>query len=343
MQSAIVEPEGGSMPDWDAPMARWLRLPLQLLSPGGAHERLSILIFHRVHARADPLFPSEVHADFFVDCMQWIKGWFNVLPLDDAVTAFAGRSLPDRALAITFDDGYADNATVALPILRRLGLHATFFIATGFLDGGRMWNDTVIEVVRAHRKRELDLSTLGLGVHDVSSVQSRRAVIAALLGDLKYRPHAERAALVERVAATSGVELPPGPMMSLDQLRELAAAGMGIGAHTVTHPILANLPEADARREIADGRDALEGLVRQPVKLFAYPNGKPDVDYRAAHVDMVQKLGFAAAASTKRGAARWGDSLFELPRFTPWDRTPERYGARLARNLLARSARAGAT
>ena len=76
--------------------------------------------------------------------------------------AARGRA-PARALAITFDDGYADNATVAAPILLRLGLPATFFVATGFLDGGRMWNDTVIEAVAPRRGPVLDLAPLGLG------------------------------------------------------------------------------------------------------------------------------------------------------------------------------------
>jgi peptidoglycan/xylan/chitin deacetylase (PgdA/CDA1 family) len=128
-------------------------------------------------------------------------------------------------------------------------------------------------------------------------------------------------------------------MMSTSQLRALSSVAT-IGAHTVTHPILARVDDATARREIADARDALEGLVRQPVRLFAYPNGRPDRDYRGVHVRLARELGFAAAVTTSRGAARCGDSLFELPRFTPWDRSPLRFGARLATNLLRRTERA---
>ncbi len=96
-----------------------------------------------------------------------------------------------------------------------------------------------------------------------------------------------------------------------------------------------------ARREIADGRDVLEAIVRQPVRLFAYPNGKPNVDYPCAHVRMAKELGFVAAVSTAAGAARVGDPLHQLPRFTPWDRTPRRWGARLARNLFTRDRNGG--
>jgi hypothetical protein len=83
-------------------------------------------------------------------------------------------------------------------------------------------------------------------------------------------------------------------------------------------------------------------MLHQPIKLFAYPNGKPGRDYRARDVALVRELGFAAAVSTASGAARHGDPLHELPRFTPWDRTPMRWAARLARNYLTPIERAAA-
>jgi peptidoglycan/xylan/chitin deacetylase (PgdA/CDA1 family) len=333
---------GGARITSSASTARWLRVPLRLLSPGGARGRLSILIFHRVLAAPDPLFPAELDLRSFEERMRWIRSWFSVLPLDDAVVALARGTLPDRALAITFDDGYADNVTVALPILLRLRLHATFFIASAYLDGGTMWNDRVIDAVRNCENSELDASELGLGVHSLSTLDERRAAIRAILGQLKDRALEERRTLAERLARLCGLVTDASPMMTSAQLRELSGAGMGIGAHTATHPILARMDASDARREIADGRDALEGIVRQAVRLFAYPNGKPDIDYGVAHVDIVRALGFAAAASTAPGTARSGDSVFELPRFTPWDPSPLRYAARMASNMLAEVRRATA-
>jgi peptidoglycan/xylan/chitin deacetylase (PgdA/CDA1 family) len=109
-------------------------------------------------------------------------------------------------------------------------------------------------------------------------------------------------------------------------------AGMSIGAHTVTHPILANLDDNTARGEILESKVYLERLLREPVNLFAYPNGKPTRDYTATHVDMIQNLGFEAAVSTAAGVAHLGCDLFQIPRFTPWDRTQLRFGLRLARN-----------
>jgi peptidoglycan/xylan/chitin deacetylase (PgdA/CDA1 family) len=145
------------------------------------------------------------------------------------------------------------------------------------------------------------------------------------------------------VAAAAGADLPIDLMMSSEKVRQLAAAGMGVGAHTITHPILAAADDAAARREIAGSKEILEGLLRQPVQLFAYPNGKPTKDYRERHVAMVKGSGFLAAFSTAPGAARATDSLFELPRFTPWDASAGRWGARLARNLVAPIERAAAS
>jgi peptidoglycan/xylan/chitin deacetylase (PgdA/CDA1 family) len=311
-----------------------------VLSPAGSKARLSILIFHRVQPQPDALFPFEMHARAFLERMVWIRRWFNVLPLGEAVSRLSAGTLPARALAITFDDGYADNFTVALPILRQLELPATFFIASGFTDGGRMWNDTVIEAVRGASGQELDLSALGLGVHSMASAQSRARALAEILPRLKYLAPELRLEQVAAIASLANARMPVDMMMTSAQLRGLAAAGMAIGAHTLTHPILTRLDEAAARREIADGRDVLESTIGQPVKLFAYPNGKPNADYAAAHVRIVRELGFSAAVSTAAGAARASDSAFELPRFTPWGTTPARWSGGIARNMFAATVRA---
>ncbi|MEO6562308.1 MAG: polysaccharide deacetylase family protein, partial [Nitrosospira sp.] len=112
----------------------WVSLPsrllLSLLSPGGLHSRLSILIYHRVLPQQDPLFPDEGDAETFDQQMRQIAACFRVIPLRDAVQGLRQGKLPSRAACITFDDGYADNAEIALPILQKHGIPATFFVAT---------------------------------------------------------------------------------------------------------------------------------------------------------------------------------------------------------------------
>lgn len=304
------------------------------LSRGGARGKLNVFIFHRVLPAPDPLFPEEIDVQVFTAMLGWLAAWFEVLPLADAIERLHAGRLPPRAAAITFDDGYADNWTHATPCLQARGMHATFFVATDFLDGGCMWNDVIIESLRRCTLPELDLSFLGQGRLALGAPAQRRAAIDALIGRIKYLAHGERIEVVTRLAEQAGVRIPGDLMMSSEELRCLQRAGMEIGGHTASHPILARIPDADARAEIAKGREILQGITGEPVRLFAYPNGKPGQDYDDRHVAMVRELGFQAAVSTHWAYADAGSDRFQLPRFTPWDRSRARFGLRMMRNLL---------
>jgi peptidoglycan/xylan/chitin deacetylase (PgdA/CDA1 family) len=314
-----------------------------LLSPAGKNARLSVLIFHRVRPALDPLFPGDTTAESFERHLSWVRERFNVLSLREAVERLRRASLPSRALSITFDDGYADNCTVALPILRRHGLPATVFVAAGYLDGGTMWNDAVIEAIRGCPHSRLDVPPLAVGPLQLESLEQRRAAVHRLIDAFKYRRCSERADAVQRLIEASGSAPPRDLMLTTAQLRTLARAGIDIGAHTMTHPILARTEDDQARWEIEHGKAQLEAILEQPVTLFAYPNGKPNRDYAPRHVEMVARAGFAAAVTTAWGAARTGSDVLQLPRFTPWDRSHARYGLRLARNLIGEPAFAEAT
>ena len=290
---------------------------------------LSILVYHRVLARPDPLFPERVDARRFEQHVRLLKRWFRVMPLAEAVRRLAERSLPARAACITFDDGYAENAEVALPILQRHLIPATFFVASGFLDGGCLWNDAVAEVVRNAPGERLNLGRAGFGVLDVGCPVRRRAVIDMLVAALKYLPPEERIERVKRMAR----RFTP-TMLSSDQVLALHRAGMEIGAHTVGHPILTAISNAQARAEIADGRARLQEIIQSQVDLFAYTNGKPGQDFEERHVAMLRSQGFVAAVTTACGAARAGTDPFYLPRFTPSERGNSRFLLRIARNLL---------
>lgn len=308
---------------------------LSVMSPSGARAALSILIFHRVTPAIDPLFPGEPDARRFDDICRWVQAWFNVLPLDEAVARLRARELPARAMAITFDDGYADNHDVAMPILQRHGLPATFFVATGFLDGGCMWNDIVVEAVRQCRHDTLRLPEhLGLGelALPMGDWALRRRAVDQLLPALKHRPPARRLADAEAVMHAAGGSAPRDLMMSSAQVAGLARAGMLLGGHTVNHPILASLSEDEALAEMRGSRERLAAITQRPVDLFAYPNGRSGDDYTARDVALLPRAGYAAAVCTMPGAARAGADLYQLPRFTPWDRSRARFGLRLALN-----------
>jgi peptidoglycan/xylan/chitin deacetylase (PgdA/CDA1 family) len=307
-----------------------------------------VLIFHRVLPEPDPLFPDEMHARRFDEMCGWLAAWFNVLPLDQAVQRMQVGTLPARAACITFDDGYADNYSVAMPILQRHGLTATFFIATGFLDGGRMWNDTVIETVRQcddlsilvadglprfARKDESAVIASEARQSMPPTVADKQAAIATLIKHIKYRPVSERISLTEEIARLAKVQLPQNLMMTSAEVKAMRQAGMQIGAHTVSHPILAKLTDEQAREEIGDSKRFLEQLLGERITVFAYPNGKPGEDYSPQSVEVVRSLGFDAAVSTQWGSSRMDDDPLQIKRFTPWDRTRLRFALRIIRNL----------
>lgn len=311
-----------------------IKSALQIASPSGTAGKLSILIFHRVLPAPDPLFPGEIDCAMFDRLIGWVSQWFNILPLDEAITRLRSGKIPARSISLTFDDGYADNLLFAAPILEKYQATATFFIATAYLDGGRMWNDTVIESVREAHSDTIDARFLGLDILDVSGGDSKRDALSRLIPAIKHLPGSERAEAVARIEAECATSLPAELMLSSQQVILLRKMGMGIGAHTVSHPILAKLDLAAARQEIADSRDFLQNLLGERISLFAYPNGRHESDYTDDHAKLTRELGFDAAVTTNPGVSKASTDPYQLPRFTPWDRTRTRFGMRLLLNLI---------
>ena len=295
-----------------------------------------VFIFHRVVSMHDALRPAEPDAAQFDWMMRFVSRNFRVLPFGVAVEQLLHGDLPAAAACVTFDDGYRDNYDTALPILLRHGVVGTFFIATGFLDGGRMWNDDIIEAVRLSAGGSIDWSRYGLGCHDLSSTQAMRDCLDLVLGRLKYFPHRQRAQTAREIACCAGVDDKSELMMSADDVRAIRAAGMEIGGHTHTHPILSTLGDEEAFAEIVRGKDELESILSERVGVFAYPNGNPTLDLAARHVEMLKNAGFGAAATTENGVGTASCDPFLIPRFTPWDRTPARFATRCALVLTGR-------
>lgn len=277
--------------------------------------------------------PFEPSARQFEWMARLLARNFTVLPLREAAQRLMDGTLPAAAAAITFDDGYVDNLEVAWPILQRHGLPGTFFIATAFLDGGRMWNDEIIEAVRLAPSVPLDLKAFGLGQYQVDGVESRIACYSAILGQLKYFEHDRRAQVAQEIGRQSGVPEHCNLMMTSSELRTLRAAGADIGAHTHTHPILECMDDLRAFKEIEEGKLELEAILGDSVQLFAYPNGVPGRDCSERHGEMVRHLGFEAAVTTEPRCSNRSANPYHLSRFTPWDRTPVRFAVRCLMQL----------
>lgn len=304
-----------------------------LLAWPAHRQTLTIFAYHRVLPVPDPLRPGEVDAVIFEAQMRFLARHFAVLPLREAAGLLRQGRLPARACCITFDDGYADNLTVALPILQWHRLPATVFVATGYLDGQRMFNDAVIDIVAACPLASLDLEELDLGRHRLETPDERRAAIVAILKKFRYRsPETRETDLTRMLEMAACGSLPAGAMLGRAQVRELADQGVEIGGHTVTHPILAAVPDERAQAEILAGKQELETITGRPVTVFAYPNGKPQRDYLTNHVAMVRSAGFELAVTTTNGVATPATDIFQLPRFMPWGASLTRLAARMVQN-----------
>jgi peptidoglycan/xylan/chitin deacetylase (PgdA/CDA1 family) len=319
-------------------MRRLVTRALESLGGGSPGHRLLVLIYHRVLPAPDPLYPNEPDARRFRLHMATLRTDFNVVPLREAIERLRRDDLPPRSVAVTFDDGFRDNAEVAAPILAALGIPATFFVATGYLGGGWMFNDGVIEACRRVQTGTWHTGVPELGTVEVRADVPRGELALRLIYGLRYLDAGRRLQAAATLLETARAAAPSDLMMTPDQVRALRAAGHDIGGHTVSHPILARLSDEEAAAEIGGGRRALEDILGEPVRLFAYPNGVPDRDYGPRDVALVRDAGFEAAVTTAWGYADAGCSAYEVPRIGSWDAQAWRFSARLA---LARARHRG--
>jgi len=302
----------------------------------GRRNRFCVVNYHRILAAPDPMLESEPDLATFRWQMALLARCFNVLPLSAALKALDAGTLPPRALCITFDDGYRSVHDLALPVLREFGLPATVFVTSGHVGERDMWNDCIIEAVQQLPAGQLDLRHLGLDNYSLHDLAARKATLARLIEGSKYLPAPARLALVEELSGLLGEGAgAKGLMLTKEMVANLDRHGIEIGAHTVSHPILTSLDDEAARGEIVGGKEQLEEVLGKPVRLFAYPNGKPGKDFGAGHVAMAREAGFNAAFTTVPGAITRQDDRFALARSRPWDQTPLMFGLRLLRWLAA--------
>ncbi|MES2046931.1 MAG: polysaccharide deacetylase family protein [Pseudomonadota bacterium] len=291
--------------------------------------RVCIITYHRILEHRDPLLETEPDVDTFTWQMETLAACFNVLSLPEAINAIKENRVPPRAVCISFDDGYRSCHDLALPIINRLDLHATVFVTTGYLDGGNMWNDRIIEAIRRLPEGPLDLREVGLGLHAISGQEERKAIVHKISDDSKYLPADTRIQVIKKLEKLAGFVQDSHLMLTREMIANLSEQGMEIGGHTITHPILANLNDNDARYEIVENKRVLEKIVGKPITLFAYPNGKVEADFEERHVTMVKEAGYTAAFTTAFGVATSANDFFQIPRSRPWDLTPFIFSMRL--------------
>lgn len=295
--------------------------------------KLSVLLYHRVLESKDDLLSEEVDKEEFERQVGALSKYFHVLSLSQAIEDMQKGVLPPNALCITFDDGYENNYSVALPVLKKHELSATFFVSSGYLDGGIMWNDVIIELIRNAEVGELDLSYANLGCHQIhKGMRERRELLDSLLKKIKHLDGGERNRIVAKIKENEAHLLPKNLMMTSEQVKLMSESGMEIGGHTITHPILTKITSDQVNEEVAQDKKKLETIVGKEITSFAYPNGKKGRDYIDEHAQIVKNIGYRCAVTTDSGVTTVNSDVFQLPRYTPWDKDVNKFIIKLMLN-----------
>lgn len=299
-----------------SPLLMAARLVQNRLSP----PRL-ILLYHRVtNLESDPQLLAVSPANFF-DQMRYLKENFPLVRLEQG-------AVDKLAVAITFDDGYADNALEALPILEELQVPATFFVATDLIGTDReFWWDEVERLLLVEREYPPFLElTAGAryGRWETATPAQRarcyRELLPLLRRDLPEQRE-EHLATLRLWAGAGAAGRATHRALSVEQLRRLAASPEAtVGAHTLSHCSLSALPVSRQREEIAGSRARLEQWSGKPVQVFSYPFGTRQ-DYTVETVSLCREIGFARSCSAFPGQWRAGTDPQQLPRqvVRDWD------------------------
>ncbi len=211
--------------------------------------------------------------------LRYLRRQFEIVSLDELVSALArGGPVPERLVALTFDDGLRSNVTVAYPILRRLGIRATFFVCPGLIDRDAwLWN-----MEARLRLKSLQPAALSRLAHELGAPDA----IEAFVEWMKRQPLAARTAAEARLRRASAAYRPSEAdreqcdVASWNELLGLDPRTITLGSHTLTHPILVCSTPGEIEIEIAGSRAAIEARTQRVADLFAYPNGDQNAAVR---------------------------------------------------------------
>jgi peptidoglycan/xylan/chitin deacetylase (PgdA/CDA1 family) len=315
----------------------------------GRRPRAVVLVYHRVgEPRLDP-WRLMVDPEIFGGQMEALARDWSPLSLAELVEGFAGRQLPERAVAVTFDDGYADNLEVAAPILAVHRIPATLFVATDLVDaGGAPWWDRLASLLLEPERLPPTLTLSSGGdrwrIPPLAADERRPSPNAPLPWNAApgTRMHAfyevwltlraldapTREAALDEIAVWAGAPRSSGRVvLTWEQVREFAALpDFTLGAHTLTHPALPTCSLEDARAEIAGSADRLRAQTGVEVEQFAYPFGA----WTRSVARLVADLGFRSAYTTAGTAISWSSSPHALPRLPAENQAPGDFASVLA-------------
>ncbi len=293
-----------------------IRPPLQFLLRAGTRRFGRVLMYHRVvDDGCSPilrgLLSGAITCSAFRRQLDYLGRHYEVVGLDELL---AQRDDPGGKVAITFDDGYADNYLHAMPLLKERQMPATVFMIAGLMESGSgVWRDRLARTIADKGPADLRLDD-GDGVRTFPfQGHYGRQMKAAEQWLQGLSAQQREAVLAERPDADEDRFLDVAELKALERNR------IKIESHTVNHSYLPDLDEAAARRELAESRSLLEQALGSPVDLLAYPYG----GYNSQIQALSRKAGYRAALGAERGLLRPDTDLFAIPRIgtrEPFDR-----------------------
>jgi peptidoglycan/xylan/chitin deacetylase (PgdA/CDA1 family) len=271
---------------------------------------LTVLTYHHV-ADPQPGYPfdpdvADATPEQFRRQLETIAQHFTVIGVDELIGALDGAPLPKNAAMITFDDGYRSCVETALPILRQVGLRAMFFIATSFIAERRLyWWERIAYTVSSRAvdrvvlsypaPLELDLATPGAVPTLINTVKNTNGLdLPRFLDELAQAAHVEWHAELERKLADDLI-------MTWDDVRALADAGMDVESHSRTHRVLQTLTPAQLDADLVGSRLDLEEQLGRPVRAIAFPVGRSVAGQRTIRRALLRagyRIGFSNASGT---------------------------------------------
>ncbi len=295
------------------PLQRTLSYIQHKLAPAAV-----ILMYHRISTTAVEPNWLAVTPTNFAQQMAYLRQAYHPIQLAELIDCLQKGSLPQRAVVITFDDGYRDNLTCALPQLEATGNPATIFVTTGHIDSERepWWDELkhfLLESTQAPSYLALQIEQRAY--HWSTATRAERIKVHCGLENLmRPLPSYVNDTILDQLAVWTGTYRrfhPAYHTITSAELHELARHSLiELGAHTMTHPILPTLPLDAQFNEIVGSRYRLEKMINKPVLSFAYPNG----DYNEQTRQLVDAAGYRLACTTTTGCVQHGDNVFQLRR-----------------------------
>ncbi len=295
---------------------------LKLLRALARNPRALVLRYHSVAATEEQATLYLDHGltitpEAFERQLQFLQSRYTIVPLQDLVQRLR-QGLPpyNRAIAITFDDGFRDNYTYAFPLLRRYQIPATFYLTTGCIDNRQLFWVAHLRYLLTLTRVPAVQTTTEPFIFTLTDTAAREEAFRTLVVHMKNIPTAQRLALLAELAEKLAVDTTPlrQLMMTWSEVRDMHGQGMSFGAHTVTHPNLPNTTAEEAEQEIRDSKEMTEAHLRTPVLDFSYPNGRGSRHITAQVKEIVRQTGFHSAVTSVAGGIELGDDLLALRR-----------------------------